>query len=507
MLAVLVLDALHAPLVERLLGEGRMPALARLQESGRRLPLVSSAAYLEGSVHTTLHTGLEASEHGIYSPFQWSAEEGRIRTRDSFRSPQALWDRLGAAGRRSLLIDPYDSVPPLGLLGSGVRGWQFTNRVALPPWSSPARMRRTLARRFGRPRSADEIFGRPEPRELLRLRHVLLDAPGRIADIADELIPEAAYDLIWVDFASMHLAGHQFLDAGAVTAPGALQGDDAAKLQTALGDVYEAGDGALGRVLDRLPPDADIVAVAPSGMAAETDRSDMLPSMLAAVLGDRPEAGPERRGPQLWRVRAAVPTSLRALIARALPDRVALDLTARLFLAGTDTSRVPAFAVPSDPGGAVRLNLRGRERDGVLDPGRAADLGERIAQGLLSFRDPDGAPSVTAVDWIGELEPPGPALSLLPDLSVRWRPEPAAGVSAISSERFGTVTRRGLGTGRSGNHTEGAWGIFVAGQSRPREPSRPARLVDVAATACAVLGVDRSGLAGEPLMESARAEA
>jgi hypothetical protein len=64
------------------------------------------------------------------------------------------------------------------------------------------------------------------------------------------------------------------------------------------------------------------------------------------------------------------------------------------------------------------------------------------------------------------------------------------------------VLRKGVGSGRSGNHTEGdAWALIVPGQSRLVTPRRAPRLEDIAATAAAVLGDDASTMAGEPLLE------
>ena len=500
MLVVLVLDALNQPLLERMMAEGRLPAIAGLREAEGKIPLAGSAEYLESSVHTTLHTGLEVTEHGIYSPFQWSAPDQRVRTRDAFQAPQAIWDRLGLAGRRSLLIDPYDCVSPVDLLGDGVRGWQYTNRVALPPWSTGS-IRRTLVRRFGRPRSADEIYGRPTPEELLRLREVLLDGPGRIADAADELLAREHYDFVWIDFASMHTAGHQFLDVDAVAHTADMDPAELARLHIALEDAYVAGDRAIARVLDRLPAGADVIVAATSTMVEETDRADMLPAMLAAVFGEADEDDGEPGRLQLWRVRASVPRSVRTRIAGLIPDRIALDLTARMATAGMDWSRTRAFAVPNDPGGGIRLNLRGREREGIVAPEQAEELMQEVTAGLLSFADPDGAPAIQDIKRIPELEPPGPATPTLPDLIVRWRDRPAAGVTAVHSPRFGTVRRRGIGSGRSGNHTGGAWAFLAPGESQLRDLGRPAKVVDVAATVAHLLGADATGLAGEPLLE------
>jgi hypothetical protein len=74
-------------------------------------------------------------------------------------------------------------------------------------------------------------------------------------------------------------------------------------------------------------------------------------------------------------------------------------------------------------------------------------------------------------------------------------------MTELVSPRFGVVRRQGSGSGRSGNHTPGdAWALVVPGDSAHAEPSRPARLVDVAATVLSLAGADAEGLAGESLL-------
>jgi predicted AlkP superfamily phosphohydrolase/phosphomutase len=204
----------------------------------------------------------------------------------------------------------------------------------------------------------------------------------------------------------------------------------------------------------------------------------------------------------VWKLRAAVPTGLRARVAAALPDRVALMLTERLELRGRDWSSTRAFAQPADNQGYIRLNLAGRERDGIVAPRDAEALMDLIAEGLATFRDPDGTPSVAAVERVADTFETGAHSDRLPDLIVRWSDRPATRLDAVVSERFGTVHRRGGGSGRSGNHTAGdAWALVVPGASRARTTSRPPRLADIAATAAALAGVDPTGLPGEPLLE------
>jgi predicted AlkP superfamily phosphohydrolase/phosphomutase len=196
---------------------------------------------------------------------------------------------------------------------------------------------------------------------------------------------------------------------------------------------------------------------------------------------------------------------MRSAVANALPDRLALELTARLELRGIDWGATRAFAHPADNQGYVRLNLRDREREGIVDPSQTEGLLEEIAAGLASFEDAGGGPAVDSVVRTAGLYR-GAHADRLPDLAVRWSERPATRLTELHSPQFGTVRRHGSGSGRSGNHTPGdAWAVVVPGASRHRDPDRAPRLVDVAATVCEVTGADASGLPGESLLTKAPA--
>ena len=97
--------------------------------------------------------------------------------------------------------------------------------------------------------------------------------------------------------------------------------------------------------------------------------------------------------------------------------------------------------------------------------------------------------------------------SVLPSICARggWEYHTGVGgadhVHTLSSPKFGTVTRPGVGTGWPGNHCDEAWALLIPGSSRIREPVRPPRVVDIAATVCELAGADASGLPGQPLLE------
>jgi predicted AlkP superfamily phosphohydrolase/phosphomutase len=498
-ICVLQFDAASVGALERLLAAGRLPNLAAMIRDGRRVELETPAVDFAAGAFYTLYSGVELGDHGIFYPFQWSAAEQRARYATAFEAPPAVWERLARSGMRTLAIDPYESRPPEHAEGVFVCGWGFADRVVLPRWSRPPGAGRHFERLHGRGPSATEIFGRPRVADLLALRRKLLAAPARIATLAEQLLARERFDLAWLTFSAAHLAGHQFWDLSQLD-ESALQPSDRALLTSALDDVYVAVDEAFGRIAAALPSGSDLIVTSAVGMDVNTSRADLLPEMLAAVLS----GGPLDSGAAgaIWRLRAAMPSRMRSAVANALPDRVALELTARLELRGIDWGATRAFAHPADNQGYVRLNLQGREREGIVDPATVDELLDEIAAGLASFEDAGGGPAVDSVVRTAALYP-GAHANRLPDLAVRWSEHPATRLTELHSPHFGTVRRHGSGSGRSGNHTPGdAWAVVVPGASAHAEPTRASRLVDVAATVAAVTGADASGLPGESLLAS-----
>lgn len=508
MIAVIQFDSASARLMERLEGEGRLPNLAELRRRGSRVELETPAEHFPASAYQDLYRGVEVGDHGLFYPFQWGAGDQRIRLAGTFAAPPPIWDRLGEHGRSTLAIDPYECHRPHRAEGELVCGWGMRERVVLERWSVPDGGDREARRRHGRPPDVTEVFGAQTPRELRRLRERFLAAPARVADLAIERLRQRSFDLAWIVFAAPHLAGHRLWEVPPYIDAEAIDPDERRRLDDALGDVYQEVDAQLGRVLDALPDGCDVIVCSVLGMDRNTSRADLLPGMLTAVLGGErgnggapPEAADSDSG-AMWRLRAGLSGRARASIAAAMPDRLALELTARLELRGVDWSTTRAFAHPADNQGYVCLNRAGRERDGIVGEDEAAELTEQIREGLLDFRDPDGEPTVVAVDEVSERWQ-GEAADRLPDLVIRWRPTSSVALGAVHSPRFGSVQRQGYGSGRTGNHTDGdGWAILAPRSGRRRrDRSRPARITDIPATVAALNDVPLDGLSGEPLIE------
>jgi predicted AlkP superfamily phosphohydrolase/phosphomutase len=495
MLAIVQIDAVSTTRLERLLAEGRLPALAALQAGGTAVKLQTPATHLAAASYATLFSGLEPGDHGMYYALQWAPREQRVRFRDRLGPPEPVWGRLDRAGRSSLVVDPYETGPLPLRNGLAVSGWQFQHLMALRPWSVPGGERRRLTRALGRAPRLAETFGRPTPAGLLALRKTVLGASNRVADAVLASLSER-FDLVWAVLLATHLGGHWFWDLSQLEEARLDEGTHAL-LAEMLDQVYIEADAAIGRIAAALPDDADLIVLSPLGMDVNRSRADLMPGMISAVLDGRAS---EQGG--AWALRARIPTRARAAVARALPDAVALAVSERTQLGRVDWSRVRAFAAPSDHGGYVRLNLRGREREGIVDPAEADALRDELAAGLASFRDLDGGAAVAAVDRREDVIERGARFEDLPDLIVRWSEAPATRLRGVSSPEFGEVPRLGAGSGRSGNHNDDAWALLVPRRARLARPSRPARLVDIAATVGELCSVELDGR-GEPLLTRA----
>jgi predicted AlkP superfamily phosphohydrolase/phosphomutase len=499
MLALLQFDSPSIAVLESMISAGKLPVLASFRTSRPFGPLDASPSLYEAAVYPTLYTGVDVGDHALYSAFPWAPEMQRVQAWQEVPKPATVWERLAVSGRRSLVVDPYQGWVGTGESGLWLSGWQFRNRMVLPRWSSPPDALATLGRELGPPPTAETTFGRPHVGALLGMRRALLEAPKRAATLVTSTLAREHFDLLWVTFSGVHLAGHYLWDRSLILESD-LEEEGRCELDTALVDVYAAADAALGRILEALPADTDVVIFSPDGMGPNTSRSDLLPAMLAAVLGDAPHAAATTGG-ALWRWRAMIPAPWRAAAARMMPDDADRRLTAALHTWGADWRRTRAFALPGDCHGFVRLNLRGRERDGVVAEGDAAALLDEIAAGLMTFHDTDGAPSIAAVERIPTSVAGKRRADLFPDLVVRWGERPTAKLQRVVSPVFGEVRRNGAGPGLPGNHAEGAWIIVAPRRGHGRNLGRVPRLVDLAATACLSTGVECPDLPGMSLLE------
>jgi len=327
-------------------------------------------------------------------------------------------------------------------LSRGVEVITWGSHDELTPFAAhPAELGRDILRRFGSHPMGHEIPVRHSRGELEKIRRNLIKGAQLKAQLGERLATEP-WDFFLIVFGECHRGGH-------ILWPGSSEVS-----ATALLEVYQALDDAVGRLLKSFIRSAIVYLFALHGMGADTSQEHFVPRMVDLVnrhfTATQGGNGSESRRTKLvpW-LREHVPAGLQNAIARSVPVTVRDAVVNRSIVDGHDWSRTPGFAVLADANGYLRFNLAQREKAGMLQPGgekqRYRDLLLRVVK---SFRLNSGQPLVEDV-LFAEISFPGMRSQHLPDIIFTW-PE-AAPASAINSDEFGTIHAE-LATGRGGNH-------------------------------------------------------
>lgn len=161
--------------------------------------------------------------------------------------------------------------------------------------------------------------------------------------------------------------------------------------------------------------------------------------------------------------------------------------------------RMPAFALPSFYDGRIRINLRGRERDGIVEPSRYEETCRALERLLRECRDPrTGGPAVSDIERASTADPLALAGSES-DLLVVW----SGTAAAIEHPRLGLIGPVALR--RTGGHTGPHGMAYVAAPGLAPGDRGTRSAFDVVPTVVELLGgrppAGLSGvslLAGEP---------
>jgi predicted AlkP superfamily phosphohydrolase/phosphomutase len=292
----------------------------------------------------------------------------------------------------------------------------------------------------------------------------------------------------------VHTAGHKLWDLTNVVGP--YDESQSAEMLDSLRRVYAACDAAIGSLLAAAGDDVNVIVCAIHGMEHNITRNEILPEMLRRVVADE-HVGRMPPGRKDWLplLRQWVPANWRHAVKSRLP-MWAQDWLTFFWRAGRGRwEDKPAFALPADGQGMIRINLRGRESAGVVNPGPEYEaLSSRIAEGLLTFVDADsGEPliqNIHRLEAVFNKQHSAVPLDCYPDLTVDWAPTPARAHRAVYSARYGTIpwpTPHRNPEGRSGNHRMEGF-MIAAGPDIKSGTIKDARMIDLAPTILALLG-------------------
>jgi len=247
-------------------------------------------------------------------------------------------------------------------------------------------------------------------------------------------------------------------------------------------EVYQAIDRAVGQIQAAAGPDTLFLMVSGDGVGPNIAGWHLLPDVLERLgylvnAGQASESGGaapqgQRRFDPIKALRDLLPKDFRKSLARRLPTALRDKLAQRVDMAAVDWSRTVAYCLPTDLEGCIRINLKGREPLGIVEPGAAyGTLLEELERALLALRDPATNEPIVERILRSDVAFAGHRRDYLPDLVVNWKA--LAPISGACSERVPAVLKPSPDP-RPGTHTGPAFGDFLAG-SLPANTGRKMR--------------------------------
>jgi predicted AlkP superfamily phosphohydrolase/phosphomutase len=240
--------------------------------------------------------------------------------------------------------------------------------------------------------------------------------------LAQSLIRETKPRLSVIVFPEVHHAGHQLWHTIAAEHPvyDGLERDGAPLLK----DVHRAVDEQIGELIDSSSAQT-VLVFALHGMRPALG----FPAFLGALLCERGFSQLATWRSQSWTRRglsafAAVkrhaPAPLKKLYYQVTPSTATYKLARPTMIPAYDWRRTRAFSLPTDQYGWIRINLRGREAEGIVSPGEYDAVCAELSDVLSTLAAEDGELLVedvvrTATNGESALVNP------LPDLVVHWR--------------------------------------------------------------------------------------
>jgi predicted AlkP superfamily phosphohydrolase/phosphomutase len=503
---VIGFDACEVMLVRRWADEGKLPNFAALMRAGRTWRLDSPMETLPGAIWPEIHTGRSSGKMGqFYIPNQLHTGESVLRATkpDDIDTECYYWTQASRAGKRVAVIDPVQAVAAKGINGIQLLEWGLHDRTFEISSEPPQFLADIRAAHGDHPIRSCDMHGRT-PAGYHRLLEGLLHGVRAKTGFTSDLLAREAWDLFSVTYSESHCAGHQFWH---FIDPRHPWHDPQAprEFQDALLSVYAAIDRSLPALLASAGPDARVFAVFSHGIDLYYDGPQLLPEVLVRLGLAAGSLGAV--GSLLRRVRTRVtylPRPVKALIKRLVRTR-AMAAPAAAAGCAVDPFTSPktrAAFVNNNRCGGIRLNLRGREPYGSVEPGpESAALLQMLRRELLALRDPaSGEPIIARVQSASELF--GPAHHRdLPDLICVFRTDLGM-IEDCESPAVGRVHVPVYHphAPRSGDHTVNSqlW-ISGPGVTRAQQPGA-GNVLDIAPTILAALDVElAAGLDGRAL--------
>ncbi len=497
---VIGVDGGETALFEQWMHTGDMPNLKALRDRGLWGRTKNPDGLEAGAVWPTFHTGLKPGHQPQYDGqrhFDSKIYQDRWYELDEVEP--SLWRHLSNQGKRVLVIDaPYVRLDP-NVNGAMILDWGghvAANGTTMQFQTHPAELADEILNVVGPDPTGGVVCDVRKKESVEDWKAFISDYMDRIpkkAKMTVHMLKKGNWDYAETVFTDLHSTGHHLWHINDPMHP---KYDP--KLEKALGeplrDLYRAFDKALGEILAVVDERTDVMFYTSHGMGPQYTASGLLDRILDHIEHNKRSENKRPVKARITEVWHKVPGDVRAML-RPLRKPFKGSLAVKAFL--TNRAERKFFEVyANNATGGVRINLKGREAQGIVPKEDYRMHLETIAKALMTFTNVDtGEPLVKEIIFTQDRYD-GAHVDRLPDLLVSWNRN--AAIKTVESPEYGTF-HYDFHNYRTGDHTP--FGMFIAtGASIPaRALNGDTDATDFAPTIWSRLGAEPGPTDGQPI--------
>lgn len=421
---VIGIDSATLDLIEPYAAAGHLPYIARLLREGVYAPMRSTLPVMSPPAWTSMITGQNPGKHGIYDFLRFIPGTYRIQaTRSDQTSYRTIFDLASQQGQRVLAINIPLTYPPRPVNGVMLAGpivpsrGIFTHPPELSQHLQAVGYRQEVDMRYTRGADAaylDELRTVTSS-QVQTFLWLLQREPWNLAMIVLRAVDEVM-GFMWHHSDPQHpwhdpVAAQEF--GGAICA------------------IHQLIDHAVGAIIGAAGPGATVVLVSDHGggpcykevflniwleqqgwlVRKRHHPLDGLRRTVQQRVGlTRDNIAPRLNSRWAWAIRNRIPLPVQHVLVPEQQNPTLSD--------SVDWTRTRAYSMGNI--GQIYLNLKGREPQGIVDPGRERDqLLDQITHALAQLTD-EGEPVLDAVYRSEEIYH-GPYATKGPDLNILMR--------------------------------------------------------------------------------------
>lgn len=463
------LEAVEPALLEQWTSEGKLPNIAKLMDEGSYSRMRGPAEVSSGATWSSINCGVTPGKHGMgfcHRQFLNGTYETRKKRSDEVaRKP--FWIQLDQNGKSIAVMDVPETKTE-NLDGIEIVGWGMEYE-AWSPCSTPSGLIGEINKKYGFHPLKDWYQTKPTNKhEWKSLVDKIIAATKTRNEIWKDILGRKQYDFSLIAYAETHFAGHLFWHINDPDHP-EYDPDLEAFLGNPIYEVYKLCDEAIGE-FRKIDPEAIITVFSNTGMGPNYSARHFV-SPILKKLGYYADDVNKNKGLNklkpaadvyaVQRIEKLIGTGTIMAIKKYIPEIIWDKWTRKYLSMGSTWKNSRAFDIPGDNTGTVRINLKGREPNGIIEQEDYDKVCDDIADAFMELKNPEtGEKMVTEVIRVHK-KYSGDSNQDFPDLLIKWVEGKI--ILKMESDQVGMIELGAVPDKRTGAHKD--FGFFlIAGE-------------------------------------------